>query len=245
MRISKNQLKIIRAFKDKKNRELANVFIVEGVKICEELLLQDRFRIQTICVTEPYYAQKSALLKYRDNVFIVSNTELEQISELKTPNEILCVVNRVSQNETIHWDKWIVVLDDIRDPGNLGTIIRTADWFGINQLVLSENSVDIYNSKVIQSSMGAFLRMQFQYNNIEHFLANKKSCIYGAMLKGQNIHTMAFKSSGVLVIGSESHGISKEIEKYIDEKITIPKYGNSESLNAAIATGIILYEITK
>jgi TrmH family RNA methyltransferase len=132
------------------------------------------------------------------------------------------------------------VLDDIRDPGNLGTMIRTADWYGVKHIIASEESADFYNPKVLSATMGSFCRVQVFYTDIESYLRMVRRPVYGTFLDGLDVHQVNFKEGGLIVIGNESNGISQSIEKLVTQKITIPRYGNAESLNAAIATGVIL-----
>jgi TrmH family RNA methyltransferase len=142
-------------------------------------------------------------------------------------------------------EEFALVLDDIRDPGNLGTIIRTADWYGITRIIASSETADFYNSKVITSTMGSFTRVGIFYTTLEQYLAQSTLPVFGAYLEGKNIHETRFGSGGLIVIGNESHGIRPELEKFITDKITIPRFGKAESLNAAIATAIICDSIRR
>jgi TrmH family RNA methyltransferase len=132
-----------------------------------------------------------------------------------------------------------LMLDDIRDPGNLGTIIRTADWYGIKNIIVSEETADVYNSKVIQSSMGSFIRVNVFYTSLEEYLGKNKLPVFGTFLDGDNAHTLNFGLGGIVVIGNEANGISKAVERFVTRRITIPRFGHAESLNAAIATAVI------
>jgi TrmH family RNA methyltransferase len=137
------------------------------------------------------------------------------------------------------------MLDDVRDPGNLGTIIRTADWYGVTTIIASEETADTYNAKVIQSSMGSFTRVHMYYTNLENYLRQTTLPVLGAFLDGENVHSCAFGEGGILVIGNEANGISPAVENFVTQRITIPRIGGAESLNAAIATAVILDNIRR
>ena len=172
--------------------------------------------------------------------FKVSSRELKSISALKSPNKIIAVCSQSINYPNSETD-WVVVLDQVSDPGNLGTIIRICDWMGINRIVCSPNSVDVFNPKVVQASMGSIFRISLEYRElVDYFEDNKSITAYGADMSGTPLDKFAFPEKGILVMGSESHGISDSIRGYCSENISIPKIGGGESLNVAVSTGIIL-----
>lgn len=230
--ITKNQLKLIRSLQQKKYRKENKLFIIEGVKNIEELL-NSNFKIHSLYATHDWEG-------HYENTITVTNKELNQISSLSSPDKVLALVylpEQILSNSS----ELILVLDSINDPGNLGTIIRTADWFDITQIICSENSVDCFNPKVVQATKGSILRVNVTYTNLSHFLSENKLPVYGATLKGVNLRDTKLEK-GIILMGSESHGIDSELEKFITHEISIPKFGGAESLNVAIATAIILNE---
>ncbi len=244
--ISKSQIKHIRALHTKKQRALENRFIAEGIKTVAEILEQKAGIIHEIFCTDSFYDSYEDLLHSKKiTVTNIDLRELSQISQLSTPNEVLAVCNNLPEkNITTDLNKnHAFYLDDIRDPGNLGTIIRLCSWFGIKDLFCSEETVELYNPKCIQSCMGAFLRVNVHYIGLKELIAAEKiKNIYATQLKGKNIYTEILKS-GLIVIGNEANGIRKETLQLASESLTIPSAtGNTESLNAAIATSIIASE---
>lgn len=245
--ISKNQIKHIQALHLKKNREQENLFIIEGIKLVNEFVQANNFEIKTVYATSEYLQQYKTLLTSKS----VSHTEitfedLKKISLQTNPNQVLAIVTAKDStlDTTILSSSITLYLDDIRDPGNLGTIIRIADWFGIKQVVCSPNTTEVYNPKTLQASMGAILRTNVVYMAFEEFKPKLNNLpIYGALLKGENIYTSRL-THGVVIIGNEANGISKEVLAHITNPITIPAATNngSESLNAANACGIICSE---
>ena len=238
--ISKNELKYIQSLYHKKVREETGLFVAEGVKLVNELLHSD-FVVKKIYAVKEWKAPVDF-----DALNIIEQFELEKISNLSTPNQVLALVEQKKLlQEPVQKNNLVLVLDGIQDPGNLGTIIRIADWFGITQIVASEDTADIYNSKVVQSTMGSIIRVNVWYKNIEQWLNTSTTPVYGALLNGVNIYETPKISEGILVIGNESKGIRSNILPYIQHAITIPAQGNAESLNAAVATGIILSHLLK
>ncbi len=233
--------KIIKSLHQKKGRDAAKKFIVEGTKSVIELLKSD-FQIENVYVSADFKKANSALLDARKDLRlqIVDPGELKSFGTLEHNDGALAIVKKKIPSKPV--DTGIILaLDDIRDPGNLGTLIRIADWYGIKEIVCSASTVDWYNPKVIAASMGSFTRVNGFYTDLSDYLKNKKIAKLGGFMNGKSAHTFAFPASGILVIGSESHGISKEVEKTLTEKITIPSFGGgAESLNAAIAGAIIL-----
>ncbi|MBO7226477.1 MAG: RNA methyltransferase [Bacteroidales bacterium] len=251
--ISKNKLKEFSKYKTSKFCDEDNVFAVEGTKIAAEAL-QSEFEIVAICALESWFVEYRTLIRKKvspENTFEVTTAELERISTLKTPNQVWMLIKRQSNNEAFQSETNLtIVLDKIQDPGNLGTIIRTCDWFGIRNIVCSPDTVSCYNSKVVQASMGGIFRTNINYTPLLPFLdscTNNNTPIYGALLDGENIYnTQLPTSEAVLVIGNESKGISDEVIAKITNRLTIPNIGGScESLNASVANGIICYEFAR
>jgi TrmH family RNA methyltransferase len=243
MSLTKNEIKFLKSLQTKREREESKLFIVEGEKMVSELFTQTKFEIKIIYFTEDYDVN---LIPNSVNSQQVANKDLDRITSFKKANKVFAVVKQ-QQNTTIDYseDNLILVLDDVNDPGNLGTIIRTADWFGITQIIASEKTVELYNSKVIQSSMGAVYRMNYMVTNLVHEIKNLKQNnfqVSGAIIKGDNIYKTKLPAKTALIMGSESHGIGEELLKLIDLEISIPNFGQTESLNVAMATGILLSE---
>ncbi len=252
--LSKNQIKNIQALHLKKNRQQQGLFIAEGKKIIDEILNSD-LSIEHIFATRHWLNEGGR--EYPENVLnnritIISEEELKKISALQSPNKVLAVCK---QKESIvdysrMTSSWNIYLDGIRDPGNLGTIIRVADWFGVAHVICSEDCAELYNPKTIQSTMGSFLRVPVVYKRLAEIISDLKKTgiqvpLYGATLNGINIYTEKDFPKGMLLIGNESHGISEEALYYVTKKISIPAADGSptESLNAAIATSLITAEL--
>ena len=236
--ISKNKIKFIKSLSLKKNRVKAQLFVAEGEKIVNELL-NSKFEIEQIYATKQfsgiYSSDKSA-------VTVVSSEELSRISNLTSPNNVLAIV-RVSQQELEKNTGITLVLDDVNDPGNLGTIVRMCDWFGVSQIICSNNTVDCYNSKVVQSAMGSLFRVNITYLDLTTYLTNIDTPIYGAYMNSVNVRGQEFPKQAHLIMGNEANGISESISKYITNKVSIKNIGeNAESLNVAVATSILLHE---
>jgi TrmH family RNA methyltransferase len=246
--ISKNQLKQIKSLHSKKNREEDKRFLAEGVKTVSELIETRAELVESIFATTGYIRIHGKILSRLKGISVteVSDKELEQISALSTPNEVLAVCRYFEKGDfnSDFTKNFSFYLDGIRDPGNFGTIIRLADWFGMRQIFCSENSCELYNPKVIQSTMGAFMRVDVNYISLKKFLQDHKvKNIYGAVLNGKNIYGEKLQN-GLIVIGNESKGISEENLSLITHPLTIPSHSNSgtESLNAAMASSIIASE---
>ncbi|MBS1642214.1 MAG: RNA methyltransferase [Bacteroidetes bacterium] len=238
--LSKNEVKYIQSLCHKKQRNETGLFIAEGPKLAEEILVSNY-------IVEKIYALPEWIKKNNNiNAAEITEKELNQISQLQTPNEILLIVKQSSVDfEPILKNNFTVVLDDIQDPGNLGTIIRLCDWFGVQQIICSNNTVELYNPKVIQSTMGSFVNVKICYKNlIDFFKANKNIAVLGAVLNGTNVYEIAKLKEAILLIGNEGKGISNDLLPFINKKITISKKGKAESLNAAMATGILLSHLT-
>ncbi len=236
--LSKNELKSIKSLKVKKYRMREKRFIVEGAKNVLELIHSD-FEIELIIGLKDFYERFRNEIK-KNRFEIVSSKILEQVGTFKT-NETCLAVAKCKEYplSTLDMKEYVFVLDNVNDPGNLGTIIRTLDWFGFNQLVCSESSAEFYNPKVINSSMGSFKRIRVYYTNLVEFLNSMDIAKYGAEMGGQNMFTSSIMPPSIIVMGSESHGISSEVKEVLTDSIAIPKSGEAESLNVAIAMGII------
>lgn len=235
--ISKAKVKLIKSLQVKKYRKQEQSFLVEGRKGVEELLRSD-FEVITVCGTKEFLRNHNM---GRAEVIEATPSELESIGSVESNDSVLAIA-RMKDNvrPSIGPDEYALVLDDIRDPGNLGTIIRTADWYNVRYVIASEETADFYNPKVIRSTMGSFCRVSVYYTSLVDFLQGADVMVYGAFLGGSSIHQFNFAPGGLIVVGNESNGISHEVAKFVTQKITIPKFGEAESLNVSIATGIIL-----
>ncbi len=251
--LSKNQIKLINSLKIKKFRDQHNLFIAEGTKIVPELMTS-AIKVKNIFATK-MFLDKTVIPKHIA-VSEINANELSKISSLTTPNQVLAICEIPSYNiNSLELNaKLTLALDNIKDPGNLGTIIRIADWFGIEAIICSNETTDAYNPKVIQSTMGSISRVNVLYTDLSNFIKlerNKKNNIYAAVLDGKNIYEQ-HKSNGIIVIGNESVGISQDVLANITHKIRIPSFshlkqfsGEADSLNAAIATAIICSEFRR
>ena len=236
--ISKNQIKFIKSLSLKKNRVKLQLFVAEGEKIVNELL-SSKFEIEHIYATKQFSGINSG---EKSAITVVSNAELSRISNLTSPNNVLAIV-KVSQKELENNTGITLVLDDVNDPGNLGTIIRMCDWFGVTQLICSNNTVDCYNPKVVQSAMGSLFRVNITYLDLATYLDNIDTPIYGAYMNCVDVKEKEFPKQSHLIMGNEANGISESISKYITNKVSIKNIGgNAESLNVAVATSILLHE---
>ncbi|HET8860629.1 RNA methyltransferase [Marivirga sp.] len=237
--LTKNNTKFIKSLQLKKFRQKEGLFIVEGAKNTLELL-NSPYKIETLIVSEAFLSKvKKENFTLAVEPIIVKEKELSTLGSFQTNTEALAVVHEMEVTE-YKAKGFDLVLDDIRDPGNLGTIIRLADWYGIQNIICSETTAEFYNPKVISASMGSIFRTHLYRRDLKEFLSkNKHRKIYGALLEGKNVHQVNFEDTGLLVIGNESHGIHQELISLITESVTIPKIGHAESLNAAMATAII------
>ncbi|WP_090652362.1 RNA methyltransferase [Mucilaginibacter sp. OK283] len=244
--LSKSQISLLTSLQHKKFRREHGFFLVEGYKSVVEFT-GSRYQVDTVYHTGAI-APKMLNLSRKINFQEISVKDIEKISTLKTPQEVIGLV-KIPIWPTLNYDslkhRFSLVLDNIQDPGNMGTIIRTADWFGINDIICSEGTVDVYNPKVVQATMGSLARVNVHYTNLAQALPQIKLPIFGAMLDGENIYNTAFGTEGLLVMGNEGNGISTDIERLITTKITIPRAGQAESLNVAIATAVLCSEIKR
>jgi len=241
--VSKAKIKYLKSLQVKKYRKQEQSFVVEGAKSVQELL-SSSFETVWVGGTESFLQDHTRqLFSKKIEAVEVSLKELAQLSSFQT-NETAVAVAKMKQNVQPELkNEFSLVLDDLRDPGNVGTIIRTADWYGVKNIIASEETADFYNPKTISATMGSFCRVNVFYTNLSEFLGQNKLPVFGAFMDGADVHQLGFGKSGLIVIGNESNGISKEVTKFIQHKITIPKMGGAESLNAGIATGIILDNI--
>jgi TrmH family RNA methyltransferase len=241
--ISKNQLKLIHALEQKKQRKKNGLFLVQGEKNVGELFNSD-FTVKQLFATSSYINKNNRVLAEFGLVSLTieaTEEELKKAGTLVSNNSVLAVAEcKIMPLPQIQKNELILVLDKVSDPGNLGTIIRVADWYGIKHIICSPDCADFYNPKVIAASMGSFVRVQVSHTDLSEYLSQQSMAIYGAFLEGVNLHKANLNKSAFIVMGSESHGISAEIAKFISNKITIPSFGKAESLNVAMAAGIIL-----
>jgi len=252
--ISKAKISFIKSLHSNKGRNETGLFIAEGVKIAKELLSSQNIKIHSIFATKDFLEQNNLNSNSNFEIYEISEIELQKISLLSNPNKVL-VIAEIFKNKldfSALKNELTIVLDNVQDPGNLGTIIRTMDWFGIKNLVCSETTVDVYNPKVIQASMGSFMRVNSYYTNIENFIKEYSSKfdykVYGTLLNGNNIYKETLEQEGIIVFGNESKGISRNIEKLITNRISIPSFSNSnniDSLNISIAAGILFSEFKR
>ena len=245
--MTKNDIKKIQSLKQAKGRKDRGLFAVEGNKLVEELI-DSRFRVNTIFATEQWVEKNSVLAKKIADYEVITSKQMEQISNFVTPPGIFATAMmpkyKIEPKDTEN--QLVLLLDGINDPGNLGTIIRTADWFGIKKIVISEDTCDPWQPKVIQSTMGSIFRIQIVETDVVKFLKEVKTPVFGALMQGKNVYqTHISYNQGVVIIGSESHGIRENVMPFVSCPINIPKADGSltESLNASVAAGIILSEV--
>lgn len=239
MSLSKNHIKLITSLSQKKYRQKHKLFVVEGVKVVQEFL-NSSYELEIVFSTDTDFSSTNKFIE-------VTDQELKKISSLKTPNKVLALFKIPSQKK-INSSGLIVALDTVNDPGNLGTIIRLCDWFGVEQLVCSKDTVDCYNSKVVQATMGSLTRVSISYLNLPEYLQTVSLPIFIADMDGVNIHKAKLPASAVLVMGNEANGVSETLKQLVSNKISIPRYGNSnqvESLNVATATAVLLNEFRR
>lgn len=251
--ITKNQIKYINSLKSNKFRKQHKEFIIEGVKLVDETI-NSYYEISTIFATKKWIEDNKRNIPKNTETIEVNERELKKISELSTANEVLALSSIPENNLNLKniFNDLVLVLDKIRDPGNLGTIIRTADWFGIKNIICSKDTADMYNPKVIQATMGSFASVQLHYTDIEKFIKETPENIpvFGTFLEGENFYKSKFPGKAIIVIGNESNGISDEIANLITHKIFIPPFSSdnkqtAESLNASIATALVCSEFRR
>ena len=244
-----HQIKYIKSLNQKKFRQKYDKFVVEGDKICQDLLRKDKYEIDIIYALKQWFSEHGEILK-KTNILSheVSERELQKISNFKTANQAFSIISIPNSNIFLTKShRNIIFLDGIQDPGNLGTIIRIADWFGFKSIVASQSTVDFYNPKVVQATMGSFMNVCLVNAELQELKnLHPDRLVLAASLEGKSIYDNKISSPSILVIGNESKGISKSVLKLVDKEIRIPSYGNrSDSLNAAISTAIICAEIRR
>lgn len=238
--LSKRQSKYFKSLQLKKYRQLEGKFLVEGAKGVEEVLQSD-YEVECLVGTSDYLNGLSTVLKSKaQEVVEAKEVDLVQIGTFKSNKTGVAVV-KIPSHEQIKYGKTglVLALDGVNDPGNLGTIIRIADWYGIQHIVCSEDTADVYNPKVINSTMGSFTRVKVTYSNLKQFVSASGCKVYGALLEGESIYK-AELGDGIILMGSESHGISNELREYVTHPILIPGRGGAESLNVGVATAVVL-----
>jgi len=255
--LSKNKIKLIRSLDQKKFRIEHKLFVVEGEKICNDLILnqfsQDKFKFE---IVELYYTltwkqnHLEDLEELNVNSQEITDSELQKISLLKSPNQVLALVRIPEEKIPSYDDALVLVLDGVRDPGNLGTIIRTADWFGITELICSNDCVDSFNPKVVQATMGSMFRVNILYYDLETAISKIRKHhplkpVYGATLDGENVYNMALPQDAILVVGNEAKGISEKTKELLTKEIKIPRFGSGESLNVGTATAVLCSEFKR
>ena len=239
--VSKNQIKLITSLQQKKYRFAHQLFFAEGIKVIQELV-ESNFELVHLYTTQNDFEEVS-----KDKKTIIPESDLKKITALATPNSCLAVF-KIPAEKKIGESGLIRALDSIRDPGNLGTILRLCDWFGIDQLICSKETVDIYNPKVVQATMGSIARVNVNYVDLENVVSQTKLPVFGTFMDGNNIYKTNLPQEGIIIMGNEANGISPELEKLIKNRLTIPRFGTlqkTESLNVATATAIILSEFRR
>jgi TrmH family RNA methyltransferase len=241
MNLSKNHIKLITSLQQKKYRQKHKLFVAEGVKVVEELL-SSNFEVEKLFVTQEYLSKLND-----EQLVVVSDIELKKISQLKSPNKVLGLF-KIPERKTKSNGGLVVALDEINDPGNIGTIIRLCDWFGVSKLVCSKNTVDCFNQKVVQASMGSLTRIEIVYEDLIPFLEATSLPSFIADMNGENVYKSNLPKEAILIMGNEANGVSDEIREVVDSKVSIPRFGDiqqTESLNVATATAILLSEFKR
>ncbi|MBD79760.1 MAG: RNA methyltransferase [Crocinitomicaceae bacterium] len=255
--LSKNKIKLIKSLDQKKYRTEHNLFVVEGEKLCNELI-HSQFVVgeKPFEIAELFYtlSWKQKHLEDLEELNVtsteVTESELQKVSQLKTSNQVLALVKIPQKKIPRYDDDLVLVLDGVRDPGNMGTIMRTADWFGIKELICSADCVDAFNSKVVQATMGSLFRINVLYYDLEVAISKIRKHhplkpVYGATLDGENVYNMSLPQDAILVVGNEAHGISPKSKELLTKEILIPRFGSGESLNVGIATAILCSEFKR
>jgi TrmH family RNA methyltransferase len=244
MTLSKAEIKVIQSLKTSHGRKKHQSFIVEGPKLLEELL-NTNFKVKYFLATKEWASSNESI----ENTIVFKPDELNKFSLFSKANQVIAIVDYPNKTQkSINTNHYVLALDTIQDPGNLGTILRTADWFGIRQIICSPETADIFNPKVIQASMGSIFRVNVIYTNLKETISSYPELpVYGTLLSGDPIQSISFKENGFIIIGNESKGISEELKKLIKQAVYIPKANTSktESLNAAVACGILLSNLSK
>ena len=239
--VSKNQIKTITGLQQKKYRKQHKLFFAEGIKVVQELL-NSNFELHQIFTTEDVFRGT-----FQQKTTIISENDLKKISALTTPNVCLALFG-IPDEKPVPDNGLIMALDAVRDPGNLGTIIRLCDWFGVTHLVCSDQCVDAYNPKVVQATMGSLARVNIIYTDLPAYLEKTSLPVYGTFMDGENVYACSLPEKGIIVLGNEANGISAAVESKIGYRIAIPRFGDlqqTESLNVATAGAIILSEFRR
>lgn len=244
--LSKSQIRFITSLHHKKYRQEHQCFIVEGIKSVMEFV-QSSYAVRAVySIAE--LAPKMDKIPQKIKFSVVSDADMQRISAQKTPQGLLAIVAMPDADpltpEALA-GKHTLVLDDVQDPGNLGTIIRTAEWFGFRRLVCSANTADAYNPKVVQASMGSLARLEVHYTDIEHLLARTALPVYGALLNGEPIYEVSWAPEGIVLLGNEGNGIRENLLPRIDHAVTIPRVGQAESLNVAVSAALFCSELVR
>jgi len=251
--LSKNKIKLIQSLNRKKDRDESGLFLVEGNKMVEEAL-RSEFKISTLVCTPQFADQHPEMQSRATEIIEADRDSIQKASLLQNPQEALAIVAQLAiEIPKLNLNTELcLALDFIQDPGNLGTILRIADWFGIETVICSENTVDVFNPKVVQASMGAIFRIKTQYTNLENFLLETSKSqipVYGTFMDGNNIYKESLTPNGIIVLGNEGNGISDQISKLVTRKIAIPTFSTNtnkaESLNVAIAASICCSEFKR
>ncbi|KLT65688.1 RNA methyltransferase [Pedobacter sp. BMA] len=244
--LSKSQISFIKSLHQKKYRKEHGLFLVEGIKSIKEFI-QSSYQIHSIF----YNSEQANLLPKLPaniNLFEVNNAELGKISTLQTPQGFLAVIHTRENKELSLQqlkNRFTLVLDGVQDPGNMGTIIRTADWFGFKNIVCSEDCVEVFNPKTVQATMGSLARVEIYIENLSNFLDRSQIPVFGALLNGESIYQIDWGNEGLVILGNEGKGISPEIIKKINKPVTIPRFGEAESLNVAVSAAIFCSELVR
>ncbi|MHC5354520.1 TrmH family RNA methyltransferase [Myroides sp. LJL115] len=241
--VTKNQIKLIKSLHQKKYRKIHGLFIAEGIKVIQELL-NSSIALEHLYVSEPIDFNVAS-----DQCTLVKQSDMQKMSALSAPSNALGVFY-IPQSKQVDYKDLVVALDDVRDPGNLGTIIRLCDWFGISHIICSSSTVDMFNPKVVQSTMGSLSRVNLVYGDLKQMIQQSPnpSIVYGTFMDGANIYKTPLKKDGILIFGNEANGISPELEAVVSQKLSIPRFGDlqqTESLNVAMATSIVLSEFRR
>lgn len=244
--ISKNAAKYIKSLQQKKSRIVEKSFIVEGSKSVIELIKSD-FKIRTVYVTSVFLKEQKQLIYRNENKFEIIEAHENELSAVGsyTSNNAAIAIAEMKENVDLSMTGFSIALDRVNDPGNVGTIIRIADWYGIKNILCSPDCADQYNPKVIAASMGSFTRVNLFYTDLKETFRKFSLPVYGAYLEGENVHRQKFEKEGILLMGSESQGIRSELEQFVNYKINIPSFGHAESLNVGVATAIICDNIRR
>lgn len=250
--LSKNKIKLIQSLSRKKSRDETGLFLVEGNKMVEEALRSD-YKVETLVCTSGFVHLHPEIHLHVNELLETDSESIQKASLLQSPQDSLALVYKPAniKPELDLKKDLVLALDFIQDPGNMGTILRIADWFGINTVICSENTVDVFNPKVVQASMGAIFRVKIGFTDLETFLSESGKShipVYGTFLEGKNIYAEMLTSNGIIVLGNEGNGISPEVAKLVSHKISIPSFSSgkgSESLNVAVATAICCSEFRR